>query len=133
MINEVDADGNGTDLERDPPSKKTNFQSEQLKIEKKSRTQFRNGSGFRFQMVPEPPEPFVEPFWIRFSLKIGSEGIDMTSGVARREPRAFWEPSKATRRAHGAKSRLLGGGVAEMAGGGESGLRACVSRFSLER
>ena len=33
----------------------------------------------------------------------------MTSEVARREQRSFWEPSKATKRAHGAKSRLLGG------------------------
>ena len=44
-----------------------------------------------------------------FWLKIVPEGIEMTSEVARREQRSFWEPSKATKRAHEATSRLLGG------------------------
>ena len=53
----------------------------------------------------------------------------MTSGVARREPRAFWEPSKATQRAHGAKSRLLGG-VPGFAGVGVT--VDCAPAFSID-
>ena len=49
------------------------------------------------------------PFWLRFWLQIVPEGIEITSEVGRREQRAFWEPSKATKRAHEATSRLLGG------------------------
>ena len=56
----------------------------------------------------------------------------MTSEVARREQRAFWEPSKATKRAHGAKSRLLGG-VPGFPGISRGGVRAdCAHAFSID-